>query len=147
MSSIASHASDVEWGTNLCDDGAQDAQVLELPLHWIFERGNHPWKHYRFCWCSPVLWLHRFLCNIGFGVGNLYKVREVSYPSCPAEVWEDERDRLRKRLEHINLVVRPQGFDGQFSGFDNNFWPRLACFFLRWRSFAPRSLPGTVLEE
>lgn len=139
MGSISSDTTRVGGKTHFCDD--KDPDIPDIPPHWIFDRDELPQKYPYFYPRLYILVLHRLLCVFGFGVGNLRKIWYVSYPGCPTEMWERERDRLRLRLEHINLVVRPQGFDRYFAGFEYNVWPRPVCYSLHWWAFAPRILP------
>ena len=84
-----------------------------LPPHWNFNKYKHSW-------CRPIYLTYRFLCVIGFGTGNLGRVWKGTYEDCPEEEFDRVSERLRRRFEHLNLVVRPQRFNRHFAGFDCN---------------------------
>ena len=88
------------------DHKTENSHIPEIPSHWIFKRDKHPVEHPYFCWSPFTHFLHHLFCVIGLGHASLHQVWKMCHPGCPDDVWENGRDRLRERLEHINIVVR-----------------------------------------
>ena len=112
--------------------------VPDIPPHWIFEREQCTSPHTHFCWWPPFHFLHHLICVVSWGHGSLVPLWAVSYPGCPPEVWEKERELVGGRLEHINTVVCfQQSLDQRFINFYCDFLPSLDYSFLRRLYCAP----------
>ena len=130
MNSTSSNTIDLERGTYFRNHKSEDAQIPEIPSHWVFGGGGDSSKH--FCWRPFTHFLHHLFCVIGLGHASLHSVWKDSYPGCPDEVWEKGRDRLRERLEHINIVVRSHlRVDECFACLHPSDWSRLVYSFLQ----------------
>ena len=89
-----------------------DKNVLmpDLPEHWKFGKGIDPIEIPQ----NPRLFIHRSLCLISFGCGNLQAVWERSHTSA----WRTTRKDMKERLQHVNVVVRLSWPNEDFVGAD-----------------------------
>jgi len=108
--------------------------VPPMPPHWVLKQEDN-WFTYMIFWT---------FCGISFGHQGLESFWEACHRNCPPEIWEAERDSLRGRLEHTNIVVRFRRIiDECVIGFDCAGWLRPVCSSVRWRRSAPQILLGT----
>jgi hypothetical protein len=135
MSFSSSDTIDMSAATVRDDRKTEDPHIPEIPSHWIFKRDKHPVGHAYFCWSPFLHFLHHLFCVIGLGHASLHEVWKTCHPGCSDEVWEHGRDRLRERLEHINIVVRLSKSDGRPLFLIENTSLRRVCSYLPLRRF------------
>ena len=112
MNPISLDMTRVESRTHLLDQKVEgDHTPNEMPPHWVFKRDKDTSKIFPPHLHSLVYGLHKVLCVFGFGHSNLRDVWEMTHPKCRVEVVDRTKDKLRQRLEHVNIVVCYQYFD------------------------------------
>ena len=105
------------------DEKPEGTKIPDMPTYWDFKKYNvQSWFDRR----RFIYLVNRFLCVIGFGTGDLHRIWKGSYPNCSEEEFDKVSERLRLRLEHLNLVVRPRRFNGHFLVLTTV--PDLVCF-------------------
>ena len=106
------------------DEGKGDTGIPSIPSYWQYDTNR---RASFFPGLRRLVFLvFRFLCLIAFGAGNLKKLWNACYPNPQdkeseekrEKAWESEATRVKERLEHLNLVVRPPSVNEHFVGFD-----------------------------
>ena len=112
MDPISLDMTRVQSRAHLLDQKVEGDQTPdEMPPHWVFKRDKDMSKNSPFHWRSLVYDLHKVLCVFGFGHASLRDVWVMTHPKCRLEVVDRTKNKLRQRLEHVNIVVRYQDFD------------------------------------
>ena len=65
-----------------------------MPVHWKFEKGSY------------LAFIHGLLCVIGTGHTSLFPIWRMVRPDREGDDWKETRESLKKRLEHIGILVR-----------------------------------------